>query len=420
MRAHQTSSLPARIDADTGVVKRAAALGLLLMGCGSSAADTGDEVRVGLLLPYTGKDGSAGANYERGVLMAAEQVNAAGGLHKRRLRIVYADTHSDVARGAQGAKSLVDQGVVAIIGPEDDELARELSATLGDADVALLTPSSSSVKSADALWFRLAPSAKDLGIALARLIENDGAKRIAVVSTSAVYEQSFATGARERLTGDGLAPQTSQVISARASNFSAAIDAIRGTQPDAIVLAADASTGSRFVNEYAFSARTTGIRWYLSPSLEHQAFVLNSLPDVVENMVGVAPDVNRNGTQSAEFNGAFVNRWNGVTPTTGAYFYYDALALYAIAYEAAAKEANSDPPPSEQVRSHLLSASGGSGLVVEWNELPKGLKQASEGKGVYYSGLTGVIKIGEKTGTRSNISTRYWTIRGGQIAPLEE
>ena len=399
-------------------MKRAAALGLMLIGCGSSTPETGDEVRIGLLLPYTGKDGSAGANYERGVLMAAERVNAAGGLHQRRLRIVYADTHSDVARGADGAKSLVDQGVVAIIGPEDDELARELSTTLGEADVALLTPSSSSVKSADALWFRLAPSAKDLGIALARLVKTDGAKRIAIVSTTAVYEQSFASGAKERLTGDGIAPQTSQVIAARSSNFSEAIDAIRATQPDAIVLAADASTGSRFVNEYAFSARTEGVHWYLSPSLEHQAFVLNSLPDVTENMTGVAPDVNRNGTQSAEFNGAFASRWGGVTPTTGAYFYYDALALYAIAYEGAAKDSGSDPPPSADVRTHLLAAD--SGLVVEWDELAKGLERASEGKPVNYSGVTGVIKIGEKTGTRANISTRYWTIRGGQIAPLEQ
>lgn len=401
-------------------MKRAAALGLMLMGCGSSAPATGDEVRIGLLLPYTGKDGSAGANYERGVLMAVEQVNAAGGLHGRPLRIVYADTHSDVQRGAVGAKSLVDQGVVAIIGPEDDELARGLSTELGDADVALLTPSSSSVKSPDALWFRLAPSANDLGIALARLIKTDGVQRIAIVSTTAVYEQSFASGAKGRLTGDGVAPLTSQVIAARASNFSEAIDAIRATQPDAIVLAADASTGSRFVNEYAFSARIEGIKWYLSPSLEHQAFVLNSLPDVVENMVGVAPGVTINVSQSDEFNSAFVERWNGVTPTTGAYFYYDALALYALAYEGAAKAANSDTPPSDEVRSKVLTYSGQSGLVVEWNELAKGLKQASEGKGVYYSGLTGLIKIGEKTGTRSNISRRYWTIRGGQIGPLEE
>ena len=401
-------------------MKRAAALGLLLMGCGSSAAEPGEEVRIGLLLPYTGKDGSAGANYERGVLMAVERVNAAGGLHKRPLRILYADTHSDVDRGFQSAKSLVDQGAVAIIGPEDDELARELAPVLAAADVPLLTPSSSSVKSsADALWFRLAPSSKDLGNALGRRIKTDGAQRIAVVSSSAVYERSFASGASERLDSDGIAALTSQVISARSSNFSETIDAVSATKPDAIVLAADASTGSRFVNEYAFTASTRGIQWYLSPSLEHQAFVLNSLPDVVETMIGVAPDL-KSGTQREQFDSAFVERWNGVVPTTGAYFYYDALALYALAYERAAQASDSPTPPSDEVREQLLLASGQSGLVVEWDELAKGLKQASDGKGVYYSGVTGLIKLDQRTGTRATVSSRFWTIRDGQIGPVQE
>lgn len=401
-------------------MKKAAALGLLLLGCGSSAAETGGEVRVGLLLPYTGKDGSAGANYERGVLMAAERVNAAGGLHKRRLRIVYADTHSSLERGIEGAQALVDQGVVAIIGPEDDELARELAPVLAAADVALLTPSSSSIKSSeDKLWFRLAPSAKDLGNSLARRIKTDGVERIAVVSTTAVYERSFAGGASERLTDDDIAPQTSQIINARASNFSATIDAISATKPQAIVLAADASTGSRFVNEYAFTAGARGIQWYLSPSLEHQAFVLNSLPDVVESMIGVAPDL-KSGTRRDAFDHAFLDRWNGVVPTTGAYFYYDALALFAIAYESAAQGTDGAEPPSDDVRLALLSASGQSGLVVEWDELSKGLKQASDGKGVYYSGVTGLIKLDQRTGTRSGVYSRLWTIRDGQIGLLQD
>ena len=392
----------------------------MLVGCGSSTPETSDEIRIGLLLPYTGKDGSAGANYERGVLMAVEQVNAAGGLYKKPVKILYADTHSSVARGLSGAESLVDRGVVAIIGPEDDELARALSPVLDAADVALLTPSSSSVKATDvSLWFRLAPSGKELGIALARHMKTEGAKRIAVVSTTAEYEQAFSGGVRERLRDAGLAPLTSQIINARASNFSEAIDAIDETEPDSVVLAADASTGSRFVNEFALFASTRGIKWYLSPSLEHQAFVLNSLPDVVEHMVGVAPAVSENAAQTQAFSDAFVQRYNGVTPTTGAFFYFDALALFAIAYESAAKASDSATPPSAEVREHLLSASGQSGLVVEWNELKKGITQAGEGKGVYYSGLTGVISL-DDNGARSGVYARFWTISDGQIGPLEE
>jgi ABC-type branched-subunit amino acid transport system substrate-binding protein len=398
-----------------------AALCLSLVACSSGSPETADEIRIGLLLPYTGKDGSAGANYERGVLMAADQVNRAGGLYGKPLRIVYGDTHSTVERGLEEARSLVHQGVVAIIGPENDELARELSPILEQADVSLVTPSSSSVASSTssdfALWFRLAPSGRDLGIALARNIKSKGAKRVAVVSTNAEYELAFASGVKARLADSGLPNVASQTISSGAASFSASIQALVDAAPDAIVLAADASTGSRFVNEFAVLVGSTGVHWYLSPTLEEQAFVLNAFPDIVEGMVGVAPAVSDNDSQTDAFSGAFVERWKGLTPTTGAYFYYDALALFAIAFNGAASENGSATPPSDSVRAHMLSASGQSGLVVEWDELDKGISEAADGTAVYYSGLTGVISL-DRSGARSTAYTRFWTISGGDITSL--
>src|SRR4051812_1284731 len=159
----------------------------LLLGCPGSNTEHRDEVRIGLLLPYTGKDGSAGPNYERGVLMAVDQVNAAGGLAGKPVRILYGDTHSSLERGLASAQELADQGVVAIIGPESDELARAVPPLLESSGVALLTPSSSSIPVASSsdlsLWFRLAPSSKDLGVALGRQIKARGAQRVAIVSS---------------------------------------------------------------------------------------------------------------------------------------------------------------------------------------------------------------------------------------------
>jgi ABC-type branched-subunit amino acid transport system substrate-binding protein len=397
------------------------ALCLLLAGCSSAGTGTTDEIRIGLLLPYTGKDGSAGANYERGVLMAAEQVNQAGGLYGKPLRISYADTHSSVERGMEGANSLVDQGVVAIIGPENDELARELSPVLDRAGVSLVTPSSSSVagsaSASGGSWFRLAPSGGDLGIALARHMKSQGVKRVAVVSTSAEYEVSFAKGVQTRLKDSGLPAVASQTVSSGASGFSVPIDALRAAAPDAIVLAADASTGSRFVNEFAVIAGSRGIRWFLSPTLEQQAFVLNAFPDIVEGMVGVAPAVSDNEAQTQAFSDAFVEHWKGLTPTTGAFFYYDALALFAIAFDGAASDSQSATPSSKSVRQHMLAASGQSGIVVAWDELNKGISEAGDGAPVYYSGLTGVISL-DASGARSAAYTRFWTITRGEITSV--
>jgi ABC-type branched-subunit amino acid transport system substrate-binding protein len=402
-------------------LKTTVALCALLVGCSSSDPDASNEVRIGLLLPYTGKDGAAGANYERGVIMAAEKVNAAGGLTGRPLRILFHDTHSSVQRGLDGADDLKREGVVAIIGPENDELARGLAPTV-DEGVSLVTPSSSSapvIKSTSSLWFRLAPSGKDLGIALARRMKSNGSQRVAIVSTTDEYETSFASGVRERLTDSGVEPKASVVINSGAAAFTEPITIISQAEPDTIVLAADATTGSRFVNEFAVVAKGRKARWYLSPSLEQQAFVLNAFPEVVEGMTGVAAAVSDNDAQTQAFTNAFVERWNGSTPTTGAFFYYDALALFAVAYEGAAFDAKGKEPSPADVRGHMLSASGQSGLVVKWDELQKGVSQARDGTAVYYSGVTGVIQL-DGSGARSSVYTRFWTITGGEIVQQQK
>jgi ABC-type branched-subunit amino acid transport system substrate-binding protein len=246
---------------------------------------------------------------------------------------------------------------------------------------------------------------------------SDGAQRIAVVHTAVEYEAAFATGVSTRLQESVRPIAASETIAAETSNFTGAINAIVAAAPDAIVLAADASTASRFVNQFAIVAGPTGIRWYLSPTLEQQGFVLNSFPDVVEGMVGVAAAVSNDTARIQAFADTFVRRWTGSTPTTGAYFYYDTLALFAVAFEGAASVSASAAPPSQALHDEMLSASGMSGLVVEWNEVQKGITEASHGTAVYYSGITGVISL-DHSGARSAAYTRFWTITAGQLAPL--
>ena len=134
-------------------------------------------------------------------------------------------------------------------------------------------------------------------------------------------------------------------------------------------------------------------------------------------MIGVAPAVRPDKQRTAAFTDAFMARWNGAVPITGAFYSYDALALFAIAFEGAATATGSAAPDAETLRSYLLSASGQSGLVIEWDEVARGVTEAGAGQSVYYSGLTGVISL-DSSGSRSTVYTRLWSIRDGQVVPV--
>jgi len=75
-----------------------------------------DDVKVGLLLPLTGKLASFGEMEKNAFLMAAEEINAAGGIYGENMRLIIEDTAGIPANGQSAVKKLIFQDKVLILG----------------------------------------------------------------------------------------------------------------------------------------------------------------------------------------------------------------------------------------------------------------------------------------------------------------
>jgi branched-chain amino acid transport system substrate-binding protein len=92
------------------------ALGLLLSGCVAGTAYR-PPLRVGLVAPLSGPSGASGEAIQRGMLLAADEVNAQGGVLGRPLAIVTRDVKNDPAAGVAALLELVAQEqIVAVFG----------------------------------------------------------------------------------------------------------------------------------------------------------------------------------------------------------------------------------------------------------------------------------------------------------------
>jgi len=83
------------------------------MDGGSPAAQ--DGIHVGALLPYTGDLAASGPSLERGITLAIEAANRAGGIAGQPLIVDVEDTHSSVDRGRASADRLFARGISALI-----------------------------------------------------------------------------------------------------------------------------------------------------------------------------------------------------------------------------------------------------------------------------------------------------------------
>lgn len=70
------------------------------------------EIRIGLLVPLTGKLESAGEAVRMGAMMAVDEINLTGGVDGKRLHLVVSDTRSSKTAASRAAHGLLKSGAV--------------------------------------------------------------------------------------------------------------------------------------------------------------------------------------------------------------------------------------------------------------------------------------------------------------------
>ncbi len=75
-----------------------------------------EDIKVGALLPLTGKLGAFGVTEQRSMRMAVEKINAQGGVHGNTLQLIVKDTHGNPATGRTAMKNLASQNAFIIGG----------------------------------------------------------------------------------------------------------------------------------------------------------------------------------------------------------------------------------------------------------------------------------------------------------------
>jgi ABC-type branched-subunit amino acid transport system substrate-binding protein len=137
------------------------------------------SVKVGVLVPQTGTLAGLGASWSRAAQLAAEQINSAGGLFEGRpLELVVMDTETSIGPSIAAAQEVLNDGVVAIVGPATSgnvEATQELIAAESVPQVSCCATSVPLTENQDnetGWFFRTAPNDKLQSKALAYMAAN--------------------------------------------------------------------------------------------------------------------------------------------------------------------------------------------------------------------------------------------------------
>ena len=375
-----------------------------------------NAIRIGTVLPISGERAASGVALESALRLAIDVVNSANVLDGQSLWLEVGDSHSDNTRGTNNALEIINGDPVPFfIGPEEPTIAYQITSAIKARHMVHLMPGLTSPQfhdpSAQAAWFRLSPSVKYLACALAKSMRKDGITKANLVVDPDDYSGTFAAIFGRIFTTQGGVVLPSLQISGNSSSFADIFATLGRYDLDATVLLTSPAVAAQFLQEWAVRGKPE--KWYLGPTLNTPELLRNVPMGVLEDMKGVSADL---GPRATDFVGYFEAQ-TGVPPLAGSNYYFDAVALLALAVTHGIAASGTLPDPAA-LKTHMLDVTSASGQVVSFDQLAQGLALVKSGQDVQYQGAAGTYvldSLGDSTQTRGAI----WQVKGTSFEDID-
>jgi branched-chain amino acid transport system substrate-binding protein len=217
-----------------------AVLALLIpvVGCGPAPAET---IKIGVVLDLTGDLGAMGTRILDGARLAADEINAAGGVLGKEVELVVEDGATDPATGFDRVKKLVTvDGVEVITGPMITGTSLLAIPYAQEQQVPLITPSATGIQISETegkeWFFRTCLRDDAQGMVLADIIVEGNYTRLATIVLDNTYGKGLETAIVERLAEVGW--QGEHVVSIHyaegTKDYRTELQQIKDSNPDVV------------------------------------------------------------------------------------------------------------------------------------------------------------------------------------------
>ncbi|MBM3693063.1 MAG: hypothetical protein FJW77_07215, partial [Actinobacteria bacterium] len=207
-------------------------------GTPGTTVAAGSPVRIGLEGPLTGSQQAYGQGMLKGAQLAADRLNASGGILGRKIEIVPIDDQAVPATGVANATAAIRAGLDGVIGPYNSGVgAQTLPLYL---QAGLVPVRLTSADSTEGLGVTLQPMTSQIApVAADAITEWLKAKTVAIVyDSTTLYTQKQAETMRTELQANGARIVAFEPIAPGQQSYAGTVGGIRAVAPDVAYLIA--------------------------------------------------------------------------------------------------------------------------------------------------------------------------------------
>lgn len=361
------------------------------MVASGALADAHSEVKIGIILGFTGPLESITPAMAAGAEMAMAEVNDAGGISGgMTVTPVRADsTCIDSAAATAAAERLISSdGIAAIMGADCSGVTGAILQNVARPNgMVMVSPSATSpalsTAEDDGLFFRTAPSDARQGVVMTNVLMDRGITEVALTYTNNDYGKGLADSFAAAFAEAGGTVTINAAHEDGKADYSAEVASLASAGGEVLVVAGYTDQGGKGI---------------IQASLDSGAFDTFVLPD---GMVGqqlvddIGPDLSGSFGQFPGTDSEGAEIFQGMAAEAGfegtsafAPESYDAAALLMLAMHSAGSTASADFAPL------IMDIANAPGEQIFPGELAKALELLSAGTDIDYVGATAVELIG--------------------------
>ncbi|PPB81515.1 amino acid/amide ABC transporter substrate-binding protein (HAAT family) [Albidovulum inexpectatum] len=378
----------------------------------SAGAGMAEDVKIGIILGFTGPLESITPAMAAGAELAIKEVNDSGKfMGGSTVTPVRADSTCIDAAAAQAAaeRLITTDGVKAIMGADCSGVTGAILANVAKPNgIVMISPSATSpgltTVEDDGLFFRTAPSDARQGEIIAEVLKDRGINSVAISYTNNDYGKGLADAIAAAVEAMGGTVTISAAHEDGKADYSAEIGALASAGGDALIVAGYVDQGGSGIIQAALD--TGAFSTFVLPDGMYGTVLEEKFGSMLDGSFGTVPGTDSpGGSTFLELAAA-----NGLDGTASyAPESYDAAALIMLAMQAAGSTESKD------FKDKVMDVANAPGEPIYPGELGKALELLAAGQDIDYVGASAVELIGpgEAAG-----SYREYEFKDGKITTV--
>jgi branched-chain amino acid transport system substrate-binding protein len=213
---------------------------LALLSLTAASALAQDEIKIGEFASLTGGSASFGQSSHKGTVLAVEEINAAGGVLGKKLKLITEDDQSTAGQPSTIARKLISQDkIVALLGEVASSRSLEAAPICQQNKIPMISPASTNPKVTEVgdYVFRVCFIDPFQGTVMSKFALSKGWKNVAVLTN---VKEDYSVGLAEffvkHITANGGKITKEQKYSTGDKDFKAQLTSLKAGKPDAIFI----------------------------------------------------------------------------------------------------------------------------------------------------------------------------------------